>query len=186
MGDQRDAGILDSAVPFSSQMPTATAAMGTGRVLGSRPDEKAGHQPMFSCKRPRLRPWFWTPGILGVLKVTPFYVSSVLQLVNLDIISEYLAKCWEDLTFSRSLCDEVACGTLCLTAEGLRHHERKQSILITVTIIGTEYNSLPKMACPKIRVNSCSHSIQVILSIGKCPSAPPLFNVFTFLSLKII
>lgn len=60
-----------------------------------------------------------------------------------------LAKCWKDLTFSTSLCNEAARGTLHLMEEGPRHHELKQNILITITTRRTEANLLPKKSMSK-------------------------------------
>lgn len=43
MDDQKDSGILYSRVHFLSQMTVPAAAMNTGRVLGSQPEDKSHH-----------------------------------------------------------------------------------------------------------------------------------------------
>lgn len=52
-----------------------------------------GMAPMFSCKRQWLSPWLWTPGYSGGAEGQPSCACIfILQLVNLDVISESLSK----------------------------------------------------------------------------------------------
>lgn len=92
---------------------------------------EVSHRPMFSCKSQSrwLRTWFWTsPDVLGVWRSPPFCASSVLHLVNLDPILEYLGKMLRGSHFRNVILQWNCLGALHLPAERPRHHKVKQSI----------------------------------------------------------
>lgn len=121
--------------------------------------------------------WCWRPAVLcmhpRVATGKPGYV-----------IQKIWAKCWEDLSFSRPL--EWRClwgplfsrGGLTAPWTEAKHIHNNQNKKNRVQLSS-------KKDMSENRVNSWSHSSRVIPSTGQCPSAPPLLNMFAFLSLKI-